>query len=105
MLEAGMITLVACISPFASERNMVRSMLEDGKFIEIYVDTPLEETERRDVKGLYKKAQAGELTNFTGIDSPYEVPNNPEVTVNTVELNPEEAALKVLHFFLSKVGK
>ena len=100
-----MITLVACISPFASERNMVRSMLEDGKFIEIYVDTPLEETERRDVKGLYKKAQAGELTNFTGIDSPYEVPNNPEVTVNTVELNPEEAALKVLHFFLSKVGK
>ena len=100
-----MITLVACISPFASERNMVRSMLEDGKFSEIYVDTPLEETERRDVKGLYKKAQAGELTNFTGIDSPYEVPNNPEVTVNTVELNPEEAALKVLHFFLSKVGK
>ena len=100
-----MITLVACISPFASERNMVRSMLEDGKFIEIYVDTPLEETERRDVKGLYKKAQAGELTNFTGIDSPYEVPNNPEVTVNTVELNPEEVALKVLHFFLSKVGK
>ena len=100
-----MITLVACISPFASERNMVRSMLEDGKFSEIYVDTPLEETERRDVKGLYKKAQAGELTNFTGIDSPYEVPNNPEVTVNTVELNPEEVALKVLHFFLSKVGK
>ena len=72
--EAGVITLVSFISPFASERAMVRSMLDDGEFIEIYVDTPLEEAERRDVKGLYQKARAGELKNFTGIDSPYEVP-------------------------------
>ena len=84
MLEAGVITLVSFISPFASERAMVRSMLDDGEFIEIFVDTPLEEAERRDVKGLYKKARAGELKNFTGIDSPYEPPAHPEITVNTV---------------------
>ena len=89
MLEAGMITLVSFISPFASERAMVRGMLEDGEFIEIFVDTPLEEAERRDVKGLYKKARAGELKNFTGIDSPYEPPTNPEITVNTVRVDAE----------------
>ena len=101
MLEAGVITLVSFISPFASERAMVRSMLEDGEFIEIFVDTPLEEAERRDVKGLYKKARAGELKNFTGIDSPYEPPANPEITVNTVELSAEEAAEEIVHFFRS----
>ena len=101
MLEAGVITLVSFISPFASERVMVRSMLEDGEFIEIFVDTPLEEAERRDVKGLYKKARAGELKNFTGIDSPYEPPANPEITVNTVELSAEEAAEEIVHFFRS----
>ena len=101
MLEAGVITLVSFISPFSAERAMVRSMLEDGEFIEIFVDTPLEEAERRDVKGLYKKARAGELKNFTGIDSPYEPPANPEITVNTVELSAEEAAEEIVHFFRS----
>ena len=99
MLEAGVITLVSFISPFSAERAMVRSMLEDGEFIEIFVDTPLEEAERRDVKGLYKKARAGELKNFTGIHSPYEPPANPEITVNTVELSAEEAAEEIVHFF------
>ena len=103
MLEAGMITLVSFISPFASERDMVRSMLEDGEFIEIHVDTPLEEAERRDVKGLYKKARAGELKNFTGIDSPYEVPSNPEITVNTVDLTAEEAAEKIVNFIRTNI--
>ena len=84
MLEAGVITLVSFISPFSAERAMVRSMLEDGEFIEIFVDTPLQEAERRDVKGLYKKARAGELKNFTGIDSPYEPPADPEITINTI---------------------
>ena len=98
MLEAGVITLVSFISPFSAERAMVRSMLEDGEFIEIFVDTPLEEAERRDVKGLYKKARAGELKNFTGIDSPYEAPANPEITVNAVELSAEDAADVVLSF-------
>ena len=101
MLEAGVITLVSFISPFSAERAMVRSMLEDGEFIEIFVDTPLEEAERRDVKGLYKKARAGELKNFTGIDSPYEEPTDPEITVNTVELSAEEAADAVLSFLES----
>ena len=101
MLEAGVITLVSFISPFSAERAMVRSMLEDGEFIEIFVDTPLEEAERRDAKGLYKKARAGELKNFTGIDSPYEPPANPEITVNTVELSAEEAAEEIVHFFRS----
>ena len=105
MLEAGVITLVSFISPFASERAMVRGMLDDGEFIEIYVDTPLEEAERRDVKGLYKKARAGELKNFTGIDSPYEAPTDPEITVNTVELSAEEAAEEIVHFFRSNSGE
>ena len=105
MLEAGVITLVSFISPFSAERAMVRSMLEDGEFIEIFVDTPMEEAERRDVKGLYKKARAGELKNFTGIDSPYEPPADPEITVNTVELSAEEAAEEILHFFQSKSGE
>jgi bifunctional enzyme CysN/CysC len=71
---------------------MVRDMLEEAEFIEVFVDTPLEVAEERDVKGLYKKARAGELKNFTGIDSPYEPPENPEITVNTVAMTPEEAA-------------
>ena len=98
MLEAGVITIVSFISPFASERAMVRSMLEEAEFIEIYVDTPLKEAEQRDVKGLYKKARAGELKNFTGIDSPYEAPNDPEIAVNTVELSAEESADVVISF-------
>ncbi len=101
MLEAGVITLVSFISPFSAERSMVRNMLEDGEFIEIFVDTPLEEAERRDVKGLYKKARAGELKHFTGIDSPYEPPADPEITVNTVELSAEEAAEEIVLFFRS----
>ncbi|RIV83660.1 sulfate adenylyltransferase subunit CysN [Aurantiacibacter zhengii] len=92
MTDAGLIVLTAFISPFRAERQMVRSMLEDAEFIEIFVDTPLEVAEERDVKGLYKKARSGELKNFTGIDSPYEPPLNPEITVNTVEMTPEEAA-------------
>ena len=71
---------------------MVREMLADHEFIEIFVDTPLEVAEKRDVKGLYKKAREGKLKNFTGIDSPYEPPQEPEITVNTVAMTPEEAA-------------
>jgi bifunctional enzyme CysN/CysC len=71
---------------------MVRKMLPEGEFIEIFVDTPLEVAEARDVKGLYKKARSGQLKNFTGIDSPYEAPDAPEITVNTVEMTPQQAA-------------
>jgi bifunctional enzyme CysN/CysC len=92
MADAGLIVLTAFISPFRAERDMVRSMLPDGEFIEIFVDTPLDVAEARDVKGLYKKARSGQLKNFTGIDSPYEAPLNPEIRVNTVEMTPAEAA-------------
>ena len=92
MADAGLIVLTAFISPFRAERDMVRSMVPEGEFIEIFVDTPLEVAEARDVKGLYKKARAGTLKNFTGIDSPYEAPINAEICVNTVEMTPVEAA-------------
>ncbi len=92
MADAGLIVLTAFISPFRAERDMVRSMLPKGEFIEIFVETPLEVAEARDVKGLYKKARAGQLKNFTGIDSPYEAPEAPEICVNTVEMTPAEAA-------------
>jgi bifunctional enzyme CysN/CysC len=96
MADAGLIVLTAFISPFRAERDMVRSMLPDGEFIEIFVDTPLEVAEARDVKGLYKKARSGQLKNFTGIDSPYEPPEQPEIRVNTVEMTPQEAAQHII---------
>ena len=92
MTDAGLIVLTAFISPFRVERDMVRTMMPEGEFIEIFVDTPLAVAEARDVKGLYKKARAGTLKNFTGIDSPYEPPKQPEIRVNTVEMTPVEAA-------------
>jgi bifunctional enzyme CysN/CysC len=92
MADAGLIVLTAFISPFRAERDMVRAMLPEGEFVEIFVDTPLDVAEARDVKGLYKKARSGQLKNFTGIDSPYEAPEKPEITVNTVEMTPAEAA-------------
>jgi bifunctional enzyme CysN/CysC len=92
MTDAGLIVLTAFISPFRAERQLVRSMIPDGEFIEIFVDTPLEVAEQRDVKGLYKKARSGNLKNFTGIDSPYEQPQDAEIRVNTVAMSVEEAA-------------
>jgi bifunctional enzyme CysN/CysC len=92
MTDAGLIVITAFISPFRAEREMVRAMLPEGEFIEIFIDTPLAEAERRDVKGLYKKARAGQLKNFTGIDSPYEVPENPEIHIDTTDMTPEQAA-------------
>ena len=92
MTDAGLIVLSAFISPFRAERAMVRRLLADGDFVEIHVDTPLAEAERRDVKGLYRKARAGELANFTGIDSPYEPPLSPEFHIDTTAVDPEAAA-------------
>jgi len=92
MTDAGLIVLTAFISPFRAERRMVREMMQPGEFVEVFVDTPLAEAEKRDVKGLYKKARAGQLANFTGIDSPYEAPENPEIHVDTTKMSPEEAA-------------
>ena len=92
MTDAGLIVITAFISPFRSEREMVRQMMQPGEFIEVHIDTPLAEAEARDVKGLYKKARSGDLKNFTGIDSPYEAPEDPEIRIDTTSLTAEEAA-------------
>ncbi|MCC9625663.1 sulfate adenylyltransferase subunit CysN [Thalassospira sp. MA62] len=95
-VDAGVITLVSFISPFKSERQLARSLVEDGEFIEVFIDTPLEVCEQRDVKGLYKKARAGQIANFTGIDSPYERPENAEIVVNTADQTAEQAAEQIV---------
>ena len=95
MVDAGLIVLVSFISPFRAERRMAREMMGEREFVEVFVDTPIEEAERRDVKGLYKKARAGELKNFTGVDSPYEAPEDPEIRIDTTRVSPEEAAEQI----------
>jgi bifunctional enzyme CysN/CysC len=92
MTDAGLIVITAFISPFRAERQLVRDMMEEGEFIEIYIDTPLQIAEQRDVKGLYKKARSGKLANFTGVDSPYEAPISPELHINTTAMTPAQAA-------------
>jgi bifunctional enzyme CysN/CysC len=96
MVDAGIIVLVSFISPFRAERRMARALLEQGEFIEVFVDTPLAVAESRDPKGLYGKARRGELKNFTGIDSPYEPPEAADVHLDTTQLSPEHAAQRVL---------
>jgi len=100
MADAGLIVITAFISPFRAEREMVRAMLPEGEFIEVHIDTPLEVAEARDVKGLYKKARQGELKNFTGIDSPYEEPEKPEIRIDTTAMTPQEAADLVVETLL-----
>ena len=102
MTDAGLIVLTAFISPFRAERRMVREMMAEGEFIEVFVNTPLDVAESRDVKGLYKKARAGNLKNFTGIDSPYEAPEAAEVVLNTSEMSAEDAAELVVQALLSR---
>jgi bifunctional enzyme CysN/CysC len=100
MTDAGLIVLTAFISPFRAEREMVRGLMATGEFVEIFVDTPLEVAEARDVKGLYKKARSGLLKNFTGIDSPYEAPENPDFRVDTTQESPEDAAERIVNALL-----
>ena len=102
MVDAGLIVLTAFISPFRAEREMARSLVGDGEFMEIFVNTPLDVAETRDVKGLYRKARRGELTNFTGIDSPYEAPESPELVVYTVECTADQAAEQVIAMLQQK---
>jgi len=103
MLDAGLIVLAAFISPFRAEREMVRAMLGDGEFVEIFVDTPLAEAEARDPKGLYAKARAGDLANFTGVDSPYEPPEAPELRIDTLAMSAEDGADMVVKL-LERLG-
>ncbi|MFC7499794.1 sulfate adenylyltransferase subunit CysN [Enterovirga sp. GCM10030262] len=100
MTDAGLIVLCAFISPFRAERRMVRDMMAEGEFCEVFIDTPLAEAEKRDVKGLYKKARAGELANFTGIDSAYEEPEQAEIRIDTTALTPEQAAERIVETLL-----
>ena len=92
MTDAGLIVITAFISPFRSERSMVRSIIKAGEFLEVFIDTPLAIAESRDVKGLYKKARSGELKNFTGIDSPYEPPEKPDIHIDTTNITSDQAA-------------
>jgi bifunctional enzyme CysN/CysC len=101
MADAGLIVLVSFISPFRAERRMARSLMADGEFIEVYIDTPLDVAETRDPKGLYKKARRGELKNFTGVDSPYEPPEQPEVRVDTTAMQPADAAEHIFEFLIA----
>ena len=103
MVDAGLIVLVSFISPFRSERRMARSLMADGEFIEVYVDTTLAEAEKRDTKGLYRKARLGQIKNFTGIDSPYEPPEHAELRLNTTDMSAEQAA-EVVIARLSEAG-
>jgi bifunctional enzyme CysN/CysC len=102
MADAGLIVLTAFISPFRAERHMVRRMIPDGEFFEIFVDTPLSEAEKRDAKGLYAKARAGELKNFTGIDSPYEPPEAPEIHIDTTAMTADQAADLIVDKLLTR---
>ena len=101
MVDAGLITLVSFISPFRAERQMARELLDDGEFIEIFVSTSLDIAEQRDVKGLYARARAGEIKNFTGIDSPYEAPENPDITVDTSSATAEAAAEQIVSYMFA----
>ncbi|HIC46422.1 adenylyl-sulfate kinase, partial [Methylophaga sp.] len=96
--DAGLIVMSAFISPFRSDRQMVRDLVKEKEFVEVYISTPLSTCEERDPKGLYKKARSGQIKNFTGIDSDYEVPHHPEVTLNTAELNVNECVDRVISY-------
>jgi bifunctional enzyme CysN/CysC len=102
MVDAGLITMASFISPYRAERQLARDLLEKGEFIEIFVNTPLEVAEARDVKGLYAKARAGEIKNFTGIDSEYQAPQNPEIEVNTVDMSADDAAEMIVTYLKDK---
>ena len=102
MMEAGIIVLTAFISPFEKDRNLVRKSLFEADFVEIFCSASLEVCESRDVKGLYKRARKGEIKGYTGIDSPYETPTNPELIVNTASESLEESVAKVIDFLKSK---
>jgi adenylylsulfate kinase len=97
-IEAGVIALAAFISPFRKDRNSVRQLVKDGDFIEIYCDCDVEVCEKRDIKGFYSKARRGEIANFTGISSPYERPENPELIINTGNISLEESVQKVIEY-------
>ncbi|MFA6109806.1 MAG: adenylyl-sulfate kinase [Candidatus Latescibacterota bacterium] len=102
--DAGLVTLTSFVSPYRADRDAVRALMAAGEFIEVFVDTPLEVCEQRDPKGLYQKARAGQIPNFTGVSDPYEPPLSPELRIETARCTPEEAAARVI-LKLEETGK
>ena len=104
MVEAGLVVLAAFVSPYKKDRENIRSIVKDVNFVEIFINTSVEECERRDVKGLYKKARAGEIKNMTGISAPYEAPENPDIEIKTEDLTVEQAVNKIIMQIKSKLN-
>lgn len=102
-VDSGMITIAAFISPLKQDREMIKSIIGGDDYVEVFVDTSVEECERRDVKGLYKKARAGEIKNFTGINAPYEKPENPDVVIKTEEESIDQSVEKVIKYLTNKI--
>ncbi|SFN46697.1 adenylylsulfate kinase [Bizionia echini] len=105
MVDAGLVTLAAFVSPYKKDRENIRSIVKDVNFVEIYINTSVEECERRDVKGLYKKARAGEIKNMTGISAPYEAPENPDIEINTETESIEGAAKRIVDYITPKLSR
>lgn len=103
MIDAGLVVLAAFVSPYKKDRENIRSIVKDINFVEVFVNTSLEECERRDVKGLYKKARSGEIKNMTGISAPYEAPENPDVEIQTEKMSQEEAVQQILTYIKPKL--
>ncbi len=101
-VDGGVITLASFVSPYREDRDGVRALMGDDEFLEVFIDTPVELCEQRDPKGLYKKARAGEIPNFTGISDPYEVPTNPELVIRTAHCTPQDAAIQIIQLLESK---
>ena len=103
MIDAGLIVLAAFVSPYKKDRENIKSIVKDVNFVEIFINTSLEECERRDVKGLYKKARAGEIKNMTGISAPYEAPENPDIEIRTEDLSIDEAVDEIIKYITPKI--
>ncbi|MDW5288993.1 adenylyl-sulfate kinase [Formosa sp. PL04] len=103
MIDAGVVTLAAFVSPYKDDRLNIKTIVKDDNFVEIYINTSVEECERRDTKGLYKKARAGEIKNMTGISAPYEAPENPDIEIKTEEVSVEDAANRIVEYILPKL--
>lgn len=103
MVDAGIVTLAAFVSPYKKDRDNIKSIVKDVNFVEIYINTSVEECERRDVKGLYKKARAGEIKNMTGISAPYEAPENPDIEIKTEYVSVEQAVKQILDYIRPKL--
>ncbi|MBP93415.1 MAG: adenylyl-sulfate kinase [Flavobacteriaceae bacterium] len=103
MVDAGLVVLAAFVSPYKKDRENIKSIVKDVNFVEIYVNTSLEECEKRDVKGLYKKARAGEIKNMTGISAPYEAPEDPDVEINTEQVSVEQAVKQIIEYITPKL--